>query len=572
MSFFSSLTDRVAVIRALAGEVPDAVLLPAAVDRLDDAGAVELLELAASVGQMVERVRVAAAGVVAQRSSRTAGHAGLAQSLGHRNAVSLVQQVTGVSRGEAVKQVRVGESLYDTAGMSAPAADVGVHKGETETTDEVESAGPWHAPLGAALMNGALTAAQHDAIFRGLGQPPEHDCAQLPDLRGGQPATDTGHDCVRANLENAAAWAVAAERLVAEAAWRTVEDLARAARAVRDRLDPEGAEARYLARYEARSFRMWTDREGLHRVSLVCDDVSAAWLRSVRDAALRPRRGGPRFVDPAERIRAEELAADPRSNEQLEFDLFMDLVRAGALADAGAVCGTRQAGVRLVQVVDCDSIRGVDTRGVDTRSVDAQAAGSRGASAQRAGARNAGRFEDDPAVVPAGVVAQQACASGIVPVTIDRAGRPLDVGREQRLYTSRQRIALAVRDGGCRWPGCDRPPAYCEAHHIDEWQKDQGCTDLDRGVLLCRFHHMQLHANSWRITRTGDGTSARDGTGVGFGDGDAGSGLGLGLGPDSGCFMLHDPDGRAIPMRPRLELRYAWGDLGPPRQRFRLVA
>jgi hypothetical protein len=83
---------------------------------------------------------------------------------------------------------------------------------------------------------------------------------------------------------------------------------------------------------------------------------------------------------------------------------------------------------------------------------------------------------------------------------------------------------------------------------------------------------MQLHANSWRITRTGDGTSARDGTGVGFGDGDAGSGLGLGLGPDSGCFMLHDPDGRAIPMRPRLELRYAWGDLGPPRQRFRLVA
>jgi hypothetical protein len=187
--------------------------------------------------------------------------------------------------------------------------------------------------------------------------------------------------------------------------------------------------------------------------------------------------------------------------------------------------------------------------------------------------------------VPAGVVAQQACASGIVPVTIDRAGRPLDVGREQRLYTARQRIALAIRDGGCRWPGCDRPPAYCEAHHIDEWQKDQGCTDLDRGVLLCRFHHMQLHANSWRITRTGDGTSARDGTGVGFGDGsgaDDGASTGGIVRADPSAdddasvdvddFTLHDPRGRRIPMRPRIELRYAWAGIDPLPPRFKLAA
>jgi hypothetical protein len=559
MSFFTSLSDRVSEIRALTGEVPDAALLPGVVAGLDDAGAVELLGLAAAVGQMVERLRVAAAGVVAQRSTRAAGHAGLAQSAGHRSAVSLVQQVTGMSRGEAVKQVRVGESLYETA----PGASLGVGSGAcgrdaansppdgagcvdgagcADDAGSVDAPGGldggapvtlWHAPLGAALLDGTITAAQHDAIFRGLGQPPAHDCTAVTDDgrendggsgADGAPGADSapapapaagpgpGHDCAREVRECAAVWSVAVAELIDEAGCRTVEDLARAARAVRDRLDPVGAEARYLARYEARSFRMWTDRDGLHRVALVCDDVSAAWWRSVRDAALGPRRGGPRFVDPAGQERARELVADPRTNEQLEFDLCMDLLRAGALADADTVYGTRQAGIRLVQHIGPDGVPG------------------------------AGYFEDDPATIPAGVVHQQACTVGVVPVTIDRAGRPLDVGREQRLYTPRQRIALAVRDGGCRWTGCDRPPAYCEAHHIDEWEKDHGRTDLDRGILLCRFHHMQLHTRGWHITR------------------------------DSGeDFALHDPGGRTLPMRPRIELRYTW-TTGPPPRRFTLAA
>ncbi len=567
MSFFSEITAGIAAIRVLTGEVSDTALLPAAVARLDDAGAVELLQLASAVGQMAERLRVVAAGVVAQRSTTEAGHAGLAQSQGHRNAVALVQQVTGTSRSEAARQVRVGTTLYDSAGAGAACAGAaGADAGAGELEASVTSAGrtdtanaeqctgavpgtaaPWHACLGRALLNGVISAAQHDAILRGLGRPPERRCGpqaaaqsaqSVQSVQSVQSAQPVEHDCVREALEDAVRWSAAADRLVSEASHRTVEDLAQASRFVRDQLDPEGAEACYLARYAQRSFRMWIDRDGLHRGSLVCDDLSAARLRAIFDSALRPRRGGPRFVTAEEQTRAKALIEDPRSNEQLAHDLILDLIEAGSLATPETVYGTRQAGVRLVQLGESD------------------------------GAPAAGRFEDTPATVPSGVVDQQVCASGIVPVTIDRAGRPLDVGREQRLYTSRQRIALAIRDGGCRWPGCDRPPAYCEAHHIDEWQKDQGRTDLDRGVLLCRFHHMQLHANSWRITRTGDGTSARDGTGVGFGDGDAGSGSGSG----SGCFTLHDPDGRAIPMRPRLELRYAWGDLGPPRQRFRLVA
>jgi hypothetical protein len=95
------------------------------------------------------------------------------------------------------------------------------------------------------------------------------------------------------------------------------------------------------------------------------------------------------------------------------------------------------------------------------------------------------------------------CESGTVPVAFDSEGQCVDLGREQRLYTARQRIGLAARDGGCRWPDCDRPASWCEAHHINQWARDQGNTDIADGILLCRYHHLLLHDNHWDITRTG---------------------------------------------------------------------
>jgi len=90
-----------------------------------------------------------------------------------------------------------------------------------------------------------------------------------------------------------------------------------------------------------------------------------------------------------------------------------------------------------------------------------------------------------------------------VPVILDDDGQCVNVGREQRLFTPRQRTGLAVRDGGCLWPGCDRPPSWCEAHHINQWKRDLGRTDIADGVLLCKHHHLLLHNNGWDITRDG---------------------------------------------------------------------
>ena len=75
----------------------------------------------------------------------------------------------------------------------------------------------------------------------------------------------------------------------------------------------------------------------------------------------------------------------------------------------------------------------------------------------------------------------------------------LDFGTTTRLATDNQYLALALRDGGCRWPGCDRPPGWCQAHHIDEVIRDSGPTDLVNLALLCACHHHYAHAPDWKL-------------------------------------------------------------------------
>jgi len=102
-------------------------------------------------------------------------------------------------------------------------------------------------------------------------------------------------------------------------------------------------------------------------------------------------------------------------------------------------------------------------------------------------------------------VRRLACNAAIVPIVLGGDSAILDLGMAQRLFDRHQRLALALRDGGCIWPGCDRPPAWCEAHHIVAWA-DGGPTDLANGCLLCPFHHHLVHgADGWRIQLARDG-------------------------------------------------------------------
>ncbi|QPE05688.1 DUF222 domain-containing protein [Microbacterium schleiferi] len=457
--------DRLAVFAELDVEPSG---LPQGAAALSDASVLEVLREVTGIANDAERLQSVVAGVAAQRSKRENGHSGLAATQGHASPVALVQSITGGTRADALRQVRVGQSLLDGAasdaggdcgnGTDAGADATGADGLETEAGATRRT--PWHAPLQSALWAGRLTTAQHDAIRGGLGE---------PEADGVDPASA------------ALAWSVAAETLVDEAvAGASVEELRARARQLRDILDPVGAENRFQARYEKRSLRTWIDQHGQHHGHIVFDDEMALWLRSTFAAALRPRRGGPRFISDADRAAAKELSDDPRSNEQLEYDLFVDLIRAGALANATDVFGARQPGVRIVMVGDADGPRDPIGRLIKT-----------------------GHAEDGGDALPGSVVDRNICMNGTVTITTDSGGNPLDVGHEQRLFTPKQRIALAVRDGGCIAEGCPMPASYCEAHHIDHVATESGRTDIDRGVLLCRFHHMQLHNNGWKIVRDG---------------------------------------------------------------------
>ena len=85
----------------------------------------------------------------------------------------------------------------------------------------------------------------------------------------------------------------------------------------------------------------------------------------------------------------------------------------------------------------------------------------------------------------------------------DRRGRPLWLGRNQRLGNIAQRLAVAVRDGGCF--ECGAPMHRCELHHIQEWHRDNGRTDADNLVAVCRQHHKWLETNNLVVRRTPNG-------------------------------------------------------------------
>ena len=98
--------------------------------------------------------------------------------------------------------------------------------------------------------------------------------------------------------------------------------------------------------------------------------------------------------------------------------------------------------------------------------------------------------------VSVGMARRILCDARILPAVLNGASTILDVGRSQRLFPPHLRDALVLRDGGCAWPGCDRPAGMTQAHHITSWL-DGGPTSLANGVLLCLYHHQQAHSTQW---------------------------------------------------------------------------
>jgi len=92
-----------------------------------------------------------------------------------------------------------------------------------------------------------------------------------------------------------------------------------------------------------------------------------------------------------------------------------------------------------------------------------------------------------------------ACDAGIIPALLGSPSQPLDLGRSTRSVSPALYRALVLRDRGCAFPQCDRPPEWTEAHHVQHWA-DGGITALINLILLCAHHHQVVHLKGWRIT------------------------------------------------------------------------
>jgi hypothetical protein len=97
-----------------------------------------------------------------------------------------------------------------------------------------------------------------------------------------------------------------------------------------------------------------------------------------------------------------------------------------------------------------------------------------------------------------------ACDCKLIPAVLGSKSELLDLGRQHRLVSTSLRRALYLRDRGCAFPGCHRPPRHCQGHHIRHWA-DGGPTELGNLVLMCAHHHRLLHRSGWQVRIAADG-------------------------------------------------------------------
>jgi len=109
--------------------------------------------------------------------------------------------------------------------------------------------------------------------------------------------------------------------------------------------------------------------------------------------------------------------------------------------------------------------------------------------------------------IPAETARRLACDAAVTPIFFGSESDQPQAGQTSRSISGSQRKALVVRDKGCRFPGCDRPPDWTDAHHLQHWA-DGGKHVMDNLVLLCRRHHRKVHEEGWQLGITPDGDIA----------------------------------------------------------------
>jgi hypothetical protein len=242
--------------------------------------------------------------------------------------------------------------------------------------------------------------------------------------------------------------------------------------ATRLRIDPDGVLADANRAHERRWFDCDQTYGGVFVLRGELDADSGALVKTAIDALSHgtdrgeTRSGSQRRADALVELAATQLRCGDHPDvhgqrPHLTVTVSADTLRSGAAAQPAELRGVGPIHPETARRLACDAVRTVVT-----------------------------------VAPPADGEPKTAGSTGVM---------PLSIGRATRTVPAHLRTALHLRDQGCRFPGCDRPPAWTDGHHIIHWA-DGGPTELDNLVSLCRRHHRAVHEQGWRI-QIADGTA-----------------------------------------------------------------
>jgi hypothetical protein len=225
--------------------------------------------------------------------------------------------------------------------------------------------------------------------------------------------------------------------------WR----LQRAIWHVKHCLDSDGVLSDANKAHDRRFLRMSQTLDGVYRIDGWLDAEGGATLNTALDSVMGPR-----------------LADDDRSATERRADAAVEMAR--RQLDGGQLPAVGGQKPHLAVSVDMSTL------------------------SKEPGSMAAELEWSQP--IPAETARRLACDAAITPIIDGEADHT------SRVVPGATRRALIARDKGCRFPGCDCPPAWTDAHHIKHWA-DGGPTTLENLILLCRRHHRLVHEEGWTL-------------------------------------------------------------------------
>ena len=450
-SIVAQLADLERSLDLVSGDAFDGERIP----DLSDTEVAALLEVTGRLQKRVEGLQVEATVQVVERSAPMRDDK-ITEKYGWSRPVDLVRVLTRTQTRDAHRLVRSAGLVSRTRGIA---------------TGEFLPAR--YPALRAAVVSGAIGVAGLLAAIEPLEQS-RHRILDEKRLEADRQLADLACGIIRESGQ-----------VIGTGPLPVPEDLRTLSRVLVAYLDPDGAEPADEIGARARGFLIGREREGSVPVRGNLLPEVAGQLRLLIDSILNPRTGGPadptsgvHFTDSVDDevtpngVPHSEALLDQRTRTQKTHDALAMIIntaaRSGEFPQIGGAAPT------LVVSVTAEDY----------------AAGAGWATVVNTGDR-----------IPARVAAQTGCAGGVQRVLFDENGRIAALGTSARIFNALQRRAIALRDGGCIIPGCAVPASWCEIHHVIE-HAHGGPTHTDNGVLLCWWHHRNLHLSEWRIRIT----------------------------------------------------------------------